>query len=546
MLAQLILAKQAVLLVFPTQLYLFYCGKAYYRNDLDFNTIPLRGIRGRMWALINSDSKKEGVVLDVGFRIWPIQASSPRPERWKSWITQFNGNLWGMPLWEMDELNKGYVSLYNHVIYSESSLTLLVICPSLCLHSSFHDFQESLNLSLNPAGPVNNNSLIKYALDVLQRKVVRDGDTTGRPQVTGQVLGVDVEAVLKTLVEHATEEFGFAPCDVYRAVFEPVGVKGEHNAAMAALDHSMLTKFVTDFHRGERPDILSHKVITVKPIMLDLLSPDRWVIDFKSPQIARNAVEHLRREEMGVLRELFYLFKRILYGGSLAGRVFEAMAHRKFLDGWQQSDGPAPPYIRMRSNKADPPVFSTDPFNGPDESPMPAPLSANVKKAIQVDLGRSVPPQDVTLAEDQYYIPAADNNPLFDSFTVHHDGGSTFVITIIQITISEKHGGAAEGYLQIRRIMKRVKELVEEEHSGALVRVAYCLVCPEGNVKNVWAMPAGWEECTRVDDHRGPVFYLRIPGSGTLCRSVPIFNPAESLLCVVLVHVENQIDEGKS
>ena len=498
-----------------------------------------------MWASINPDSAKEGVALDPEFMIWPIQASSPGPERWKHWVKHFNGHVWGMPLWEIEELNKGYVSLCNHVIRREFSLTLLVLCSSLCLHSSFHDFRESLNQSLNPTGPVINNNSIKYVLDVLQQKDARDCDTTGRPQATGQVLGMDVEAALKTLVEHATEEFGFNPCDVYCAVFEPVNVKGEHHSAMAALNHSVLTEFVLDFRTQRQPDTASHRVFVVKPIIFDLLSHDRWTIDFKSPQIARNVVERLRREEMGVLRKMFYLFKGIQYGGSLVGRVFEAMVHRKFLDGWQQSDGPTPPYIRMRSNEADPPVFSTDPFNGTDESPTPVPLSVNVKKAIRVDLGRSGPPQGVTLAEDRYYIPGADN-PLFNSFMVHHDGGSTFVITIVQITISEKHGGAAEGYLQIRRIVKRVKELVEEEHSGALVQVIYCLVCPEGNVKNIWAMPDGWKECTGVDDHRGPAFYLRIPGSGTLCLSVPIFNPAESQLCIVLVHAENQNNEGGS
>ena len=198
------------------------------------------------------------------------------------------------------------------------------------------------------------------------------------------------------------------------------------------------------------------------------------------------------------------------------------MVHRKFYDGWQQSDR-SPQYIPMRThlneNPRGPPTFSTDPFDGTNQSPRPAPLSPNGKEFIDVDLGRSCPPQDVTLDEHRYYRPVSDCTPLFDSFMVHRDGGSTFVITIIGVTISERHRGSAEGYLQIRRIIERVKELAEKEHSDPKVRVVYCLICPEGNTRNFWAMPDGWTESTGDNDHRAEAFYLRVPFFCTLCPS---------------------------
>ena len=185
---------------------------------------------------------------------------------------------------------------------------------------------------------------------------------------------------------------------MYRAVYEPSSVKEEHAAAMAELSHSQLTKFVIDFNGQRRPNILSYRVIAINPVPLPFANDD-WVIDFKSPQIARDAMERLQQGEVRALREMFYHFKRIPYCGSLAERTFKAIVHRKFIDGWQQSDGPIPLYISMHSDEKDPPPFSTDPVDGTIESPRRTPLSPNGKTAIEVDLGRSGPPQDVTLDE---------------------------------------------------------------------------------------------------------------------------------------------------
>ena len=69
-----------------------------------------------------------------------------------------------------------------------------------------------------------------------------------------------------------------------------------------------------------------------------------------------------------------------------------------------------------------------------------APLSANAKRIVKVNLSLAGPLLGVTLDEDRYYyIPIGDDNPLFDSFTVRHDSANrTFVIFVVQITISTK------------------------------------------------------------------------------------------------------------
>ena len=540
-LAQLLLAKQVVLLIFPNHLLLFYSGKVYRREGSGIDTIPKYRQYWCTWALINSDSRKEGPPLDTGFSIWPVQASSPKPSRWTAWLNQFGGVLSGMPLWKIHELNDGYVVFCfprSRVVCREYSLTLLVLCPSLRLHSSFHDFQERLEQSLNPTGPITNVRVdIKYAMKVLCEHAESHG---------GQVLRMDVGRALNILVEHAVGEFGFAPRDVYRAVFVPDHLEKVHAAAMGQLSYSTLEICVSQFRVNDPDsDSLSHKVITVDPIQSGLFqfTDVDWEMTFKSSQIARGAKERLQREKMHHLRQIYNLFKGFPHGDSMAGCIFEAMVHRKIHNGWQQSDN-SPQYIPMRTHPdkkpEGPPTFSTDPVDGTDRSPRPAPLSPNGKESIIVDLARTCPPEDVTLDEHRYYRPSSDKFSLFDCFTVHHDGGSTFVITIIQITILG--WGSGEGYKHIRKIMERVKKLAKEKHSDPKVQVVYCLICPEGNIRHVWTMPDGWTENIGDYDHRGEAFYLRVPFSCTLCLSAPIFTPAELWLCIVFV----QSDKGDS
>ena len=157
---------------------------------------------------------------------------------------------------------------------------------------------------------------------------------------------MDMDDALKTLVEHAAEEFGFSPRDIYDTVFKPFSVKRTHTDAMAEFSHSDLSKSVINFYRLHQLDILLLWVIAVDPIplQLDMFVEDEWVFNFKSSQIARNVMEYLQQGEVEVLQEMFRLFKRIPRCGGLTRWVFKGMVHHKFRDGWQQ---PIPLYTHM-------------------------------------------------------------------------------------------------------------------------------------------------------------------------------------------------------
>lgn len=115
MLVQLISAYQAVLLSGNSKAWLFFQGKVYTRTgDSRFETLPRHEDMRPVWALIDMDLKHDGPPLPESFDVWPIQASSPKPIRWMAWCKQWDAALYGMPLWEEDDLVKGYAfSLFS-------------------------------------------------------------------------------------------------------------------------------------------------------------------------------------------------------------------------------------------------------------------------------------------------------------------------------------------------------------------------------------------------------------------------------------------------
>ena len=223
-----------------------------------------------------------------------------------------------------------------------------------------------------------------------------------------------VDNALEVLVHNATEEFGFAPRDVYRGIFDPHTTRRDHAKTLC---FSTLQELVRMFCWYERLDDFADYVVAVYPHSgsgdSDYYS-DREM-DLKSIRIAGKAVESMRLEKHERLREAYHYFHRISVGPNLAGWVFKAIIHRMFSGGW--SDGSAPQPIRMVSNNSDPPVFSADLPSVPDAwLPSPAPLSTDTRAVTLVNFTHGL--NDVTLDKNNYYIPIATTNPLFDSFTI--------------------------------------------------------------------------------------------------------------------------------
>ena len=554
MLARLISANQVVLLCDSPKLYLFYNGQVYTRSTepSGFENLPERQ-RMRywpVWTLIDIDNKKEGPPLSNSSDVWPIQTSSPKIARWKLWSKQYGAAVLGMPPWNEEELVRGYASsppaINPGTFNGGSLLTVLRLCCSLCFRPGYSEFRSRLGEFLPlPDGstlPTTDDSAIDAVLEVLQmergrkeaehedrdemgdgtRTPARDQDVemdgTGQPQALAG--GVDsapklpVDSALETLVRNATEEFGFAPRDVYNGVFDLPTTKRKHAAAVVTLNYEQLKNILQNLPTGDGlvPDF-PHRVVVVSPCPVPGRD-DGWKMNLKSIRIANDVVESMRLKEDEPLREMYCCFHGLSEGGVVAGWIYEAFIHRTFAHGWQGSSESMPQPVRMGSEKGgNSSAFTISSAPNTSLNP-PLPLRADARTVTRIHLPHGL--SDVTLDSNRYYFPRAKNNPLFDSFIINFDPDqNTATISIFQITTSETHGGSAEGYLLIRKIMAHICKLLKVADPSATAKanlsVTYFLVSPVAAPQ--WKMPTGWNTGTRDYDHRGDVFCLHIPVS---------------------------------
>jgi hypothetical protein len=433
-----------------------------------------------------------------------------------------------------------------------SLLTVLFLCCSFHLTPEYSGFRTKLELALpsldNLPLPTTDDEAICTALEVLWREREREKnedhdmmDDSIRASATnldedianqaGQPRA-PVDNALEILVRNVTEEFGFAPRDVYNGLLGLSDMKKHHIIAVKTLDYTKLVALVARFSENHGADneefSFSEKLIAMYSYPSGPETTfDDWVIDFKSVRIAREVVESMRLQEDARLWRMYNFFYSIPASSTLAGWCFKAIVHRLFSDGWNSEHMPQP--IPMTSNNHTPPVFSTD-------FPSPAPdtsftlLRAEPRAVTRVDFGDSKL-SDVTLDPNRYYILNVPNHPLFDSFTIGPAPNAATVISILQITTSETHKGSGEGYLYIRSIIRRVCALLKEKNpeAEAKVKVAYCLVFPDDESQHRWVMPVGWDKSTKMNDHRGSGFYIRVPVRGIFVRRIyspPILRPS--------------------
>ena len=133
------------------------------------------------------------------------------------------------------------------------------------------------------------------------------------------------------------------------------------------------------------------------------------------------------------------------------------------------------------------------------------------------------------LANDQYYIPSESNFPLIDSFLVDLDFTARSAhLWVLQMTMSGKHGGSEQGYVEICKIIGSISELLEKHNSDQpppgkklkglgdkpSIQVHYILAYPDSQLQRdlEWRLPKSWNEGTRLADHRGDGYLLKFQG----------------------------------
>ena len=384
------------------------------------------------------------------------------------------------------------------------SLTVLHL-HSFRLQNEYDGFQRELQNRLSGVSMADSafEESLNVAMEVLNAAAAAahhdevDGDSEvmlvdGEPQPRIPAYGVD--GALKILINNATEEFGFAPRDVYEGIFVFHRTKFTHKAALGRLDYPKLIDLAKTFNGSYEFDEHTHRVIAVSPSEY-VPGLDEWKINFKSIRIAEQVVLSMRLLGDEHLRKMYYVLRNIPQNSGVAGHIFEAIAHRVL------PSKEVPQYTRMDTDGKIPPTFSTTTAQPPSPSRRDRALTFK-----PINLRRDLSDVD----SNGYYIPVSVTNPLFDSFTVDLDHGQhTAVISIYQITISQRHKGSADGYLLIRKIIAHARKLLNCKNPN--IEVKYFLVCPEDGGDHKWKMPSGWDKKNSRDNHIGKAFCIRIP-----------------------------------
>ena len=517
MLVWLISANQVVILCDSYDTHLFYRGEVYSQSaEAGFKGIPTHRSMAYcpIWTLIDVDYKNKGPRISSDLYIWPIQATSPNLNRWKAWLKQNRATLLGMPLWNVEELMRGYAfSLFSLLSSAStmsfdrgSSLTSLPLCYSLPLTPEYDDFRSKLEKSLPlPDGstlyttdgkvesPNTSNNAINAALGILREreKVVEaeknedldsmgDGfrssatdrdedmvDATGNKDTvdeTGDEGMVDeagqppapvdtVDNALEILVHNAIEEFGLAPRDVYSGLFEPRSTGRLHDNAVRDLDYTEMQKTVRFFSTKCGLDsATSHHLIVVFPRP----HPTDSLLEHDRWAVDFKSIRIARKvTELMRLQNIERLWE--MYQSFHRNPQSSTLAGwvfeaivHRLLSGGCQS-GPVLRPIRTDHNgSSDSPVFYTDPSPPTPDTSSSGPLRLRTRAVTGVNF-TDCRLSDMTLKNGRYYIPTAAIRPLFDSFTIDVDS-HTVVISLFRITISPRNEGLAEGYPHVRKI----------------------------------------------------------------------------------------------
>ena len=115
--------------------------------------------------------------------------------------------------------------------------------------------------------------------------------------------------------------------------------------------------------------------------------------------------------------------------------------------------------------------------------------------------------------EAMYFVPAAVNNPLFDSYIFELKDSVdmvTPIVWIFQMTTGKSHKGSEKDYSLIKLVKKRAEtyghacaQKMQKKVSTAELK--YVLVIPSTCDNVSWSMPAGWRGAVK-----GEVFCQKV------------------------------------
>lgn len=256
----------------------------------------------------------------------------------------------------------------------------------------------------------------------------------------------------------------------------------------------------------EVPDFYSHKIIIVHSIHGVVGEGDDSCFDVVSRHVLRRLLEKMRYMELKAVIELYNKLNPHSKAAAMAGFTFEAVVHRvlpKSSDTQQVSLNFRDPHLFLSTSSDGP---TTKVFFNKAHEHFPRLLvdpkfihsfldSQYLHESLQF-LFR----QDGSLLDDQdpargeYLIPTKQNHPLFDSLVVLGSG----VVWVLQISISNKHGGSKAGV----PLLKKVHDVVASFGMTPTFKYAYVMPSDRMDPKSSWSLP------DLPDELKGNLYYL--------------------------------------
>ncbi|TFK73737.1 hypothetical protein BDN72DRAFT_893700 [Pluteus cervinus] len=233
------------------------------------------------YALIDVDlnlGPPPGYLVPENEDTFPIQASSPNKEKYDRWTKQRNPGVWGMPLWENEELLR-VVLAYD----SDALRTIyLKVFPGL---ERLNEYSQSL--------------------DPIQR----------------------FDRMLQSLL---TEKHGPIPRDVYNALFQPKGPEYNPNVSLEGVSLTDLLgtmKSVGTMNPTWARSSPSHKLISIGVKARD--TPyDLFGVQLRSPMTHQRIVERTANLKQDEAKRLASIYQRHAKSIPPARWIFEGLVHR--------------------------------------------------------------------------------------------------------------------------------------------------------------------------------------------------------------------------
>ncbi|KAI0073422.1 hypothetical protein K474DRAFT_1774731 [Panus rudis PR-1116 ss-1] len=496
MLIRLLQQHQMVLLHMPDNCPLLFFGERVYARvlsppPLEQELRPLPKCvdeKVKIWSLVDVVAQQSPPPLATFETCFIVQAPPPNPEHYQEWLkTRPFTFLGALPLWTRQELWAAYVvpfvSTREQLEASASTDPKWVAKPQLTLLTRHHGLMDALRATYSAECPSS------------------------------------VDSMLDVIMDAAIDSVGLIPRSVYAAMLDFTTVSAERRQALMVTSDELRHMVEVFLDWKHFSDTKSHRIIAINPKSYYVDGTPTWAVAFVSRMVAKLVAERLAREENMKARELFSLFKNNPAAASLAGSLFEPLAHHALVS--TEGDTPWSLYHMERTAHDDEnqPTFQVN-------HRTPAALSFPKVQRRQEVFG-DLP---VSLEHCVYYTPRAINFPLIDGFTVDIDTDSlAATLWLVQMTTADEH--SSRGYAIIRKLgsilltqlrtagegppKKRARRGQGEgaDEPEPSVNIHYLLVSPglEPNTQYTWKMPSGWSETVDRVTHQGDMYLLEVP-----------------------------------